>query len=54
MQAVVHAVEAIRAGYRHDGGRRCESMSNAPYHLERAQWGYLQGQEAIDSMLPRA
>jgi acetyl-CoA C-acetyltransferase len=53
MQAVVHAVEAIRAGYVDAvvaGGT--ESMSNAPYLLKGARWGYRMGNgEAIDSML---
>jgi acetyl-CoA C-acetyltransferase len=53
MQAVVHAVEAIRIGYVDTmvaGGT--ESMSNAPYLLKGARWGYRMGNvEAIDSML---
>src|SRR3954462_12110135 len=53
MQAVVHAVEAIRVGYVDTviaGG--AESMSNAPYLLTGARWGYRMGNaEAIDSML---
>src|SRR6266540_1330864 len=53
MQAVVHAVEAIRIGYVDTvlaGGT--ESMSNAPYLLTGARWGYRMGNaEAIDSML---
>ena len=53
MQAVVHAVEAIRVGYVDTmvaGGT--ESMSNAPYLLTGARWGYRMGNaEAIDSML---
>jgi acetyl-CoA C-acetyltransferase len=53
MQAVVHAIEAIRVGYVDTmvaGGT--ESMSNAPYLLEGARWGYRMGNaEAIDSML---
>src|SRR5438874_935457 len=53
MQAVVHAVEAIRVGYVDTivaGGT--ESMSNAPYLLTGARWGYRMGDaEAIDSML---
>ena len=55
LQAVVHAVEAIRVGYVDTvvaGGT--ESMSNAPYLLKGARWGYRMGHaEAIDSMLPR-
>src|SRR5436190_6261490 len=53
MQAVVHAVEAIRVGYVDTmvaGGT--ESMSNAPYLLKGARWGYRMGNaEAIDSLL---
>jgi acetyl-CoA C-acetyltransferase len=53
MQAVVHAVEAIRSGYVDTmiaGGT--ESMSNAPYLLKGARWGYRMGHaEALDSML---
>jgi len=53
MQAVVHAVEAIRVGYVDAivaGGT--ESMSNAPYLLKGARWGYRMGNgEVVDSML---
>src|SRR5262245_21392101 len=53
LQAVVHAVEAIRVGYVDTvvaGGT--ESMSNAPYLLDGARWGYRMGNgELIDSML---
>jgi len=53
LQAVVHAVEAIRVGYVDTmvaGGT--ESMSNAPYLLSGARWGYRMGNaEAVDSML---
>jgi acetyl-CoA C-acetyltransferase len=53
MQAVVHAVEAIRVGYVDTmvaGGT--ESMSNAPYLLNGARWGYRTGNtDVIDSML---
>ena len=53
LQAVVHAVEAVKAGYIDlmvAGGT--ESMSNAPYILKGARWGYRMGHaEAIDSML---
>ena len=53
LQAVVHAVEALRVGYVDvmvAGGT--ESMSNAPYLLKGARWGYRMGHaEAIDSML---
>jgi len=53
LQAVVHAVEATRVGYTDlvlAGGT--ESMSNAPYLLQGARWGYRMGHaEAYDSML---
>jgi acetyl-CoA C-acetyltransferase len=53
LQAVVHAVEAVKAGYVDlliAGGT--ESMSNAPYLLKGARWGYRMGNaEAIDSLL---
>jgi acetyl-CoA C-acetyltransferase len=53
LQAVVHAVEVLRSGYAANvvaGGT--ESMSNAPYLLKGARWGYRMGDaEAIDSML---
>src|ERR1041385_282617 len=53
LQAVVHAVEAIRVGYTDTvvaGGT--ESISNSPYLLKGARWGYRMGNaEAIDSML---
>ena len=53
LQAVVHAVEAVQAGYVDfmvAGGT--ESMSNAPFLLKGARWGYRMGDaEAIDSML---
>jgi acetyl-CoA C-acetyltransferase len=53
LQAVVHAVEAIRVGYVDAmvaGGT--ESMSNAPYILKGARWGYRMGNaEVADSML---
>ena len=53
LQAVVHAVEAIRVGYVDTivaGGT--ESMSNAPYLLQGARWGYRLGNaEATDSMI---
>jgi acetyl-CoA C-acetyltransferase len=53
LQAVVHAVEAIRVGYVDTvlaGGT--ESMSNAPYLLKGARWGYRMGHaEVLDSML---
>ena len=44
LQAVVHAVEATRVGYTDlivAGGT--ESMSNAPYLLKGARWGYRMG-----------
>jgi acetyl-CoA C-acetyltransferase len=53
LQAVVHAAEAITVGVTDTvvaGGT--ESMSNAPYLLKGARWGYRLGHgEAIDSML---
>jgi acetyl-CoA C-acetyltransferase len=53
LQAVVHAVEATRVGYTDlmlAGGT--ESMSNAPYILKGARWGYRMGHgEVYDSML---
>jgi acetyl-CoA C-acetyltransferase len=53
LQAVVHAVEAIRVGYVDTmlaGGT--ESMSNAPYLMKGARWGFRMGNaEAVDSML---
>ena len=53
LQAVVHAVEAIRVGYVDTmvaGGT--ESMSNAPYVLKGARWGYRMGNgEVVDTML---
>ncbi len=53
LQAVVHGVEAVKAGFIDlimAGGT--ESMSNAPYLLKGARWGYRMGHgEAIDSML---
>src|SRR5665213_724687 len=53
LQSVVHAAEAIAAGYVDvivAGGT--ESMSNAPYLLKGARWGFRMGHsEATDSML---
>src|SRR5262245_47596093 len=53
LTAVVHAVEALKMGYVDAivaGGT--ESMSNAPYLLKGARWGYRMGNaEAVDSML---
>jgi acetyl-CoA C-acetyltransferase len=53
LQAVVHAVEAVKAGFIDvmlAGGT--ESMSNAPFLLKNARWGYRMGNgEVVDSML---
>jgi acetyl-CoA C-acetyltransferase len=53
LQAVVHAVEAVKAGYVDlilAGGT--ESMSNAPFLLTGARWGYRLGNGVVvDSML---
>ena len=53
LQAVVHAVEAVKAGFISlvvAGGT--ESMSNAPYLLKGARWGYRMGNgDVLDSML---
>jgi acetyl-CoA C-acetyltransferase len=53
LQAVVHAVEAVRIGYTSlvvAGGT--ESMSNAPYAMKGARWGYRMGHgEMVDTML---
>lgn len=53
LQAVVHAVEAVKAGYVDlilAGGT--ESMSNAPYIMRGARWGYRMGNgELIDTLL---
>ena len=53
LQAVVHAVEAMQAGYVDlavAGGT--ESMSGAPYYLKGARWGYRMGHaEVSDSVL---
>jgi acetyl-CoA C-acetyltransferase len=53
LTAVVHAVEGVEAGFVDvivAGGT--ESMSNAPYLLEGARWGYRMGHgEVVDSML---
>src|SRR2546425_10179279 len=53
LQAVVHAVEAIRVGYVDTvGAGGTGSMSNAPYLLKGARWGYRMGHaEATDSLL---
>ena len=53
LQAVVHAVEAVRIGYTDvvvAGGT--ESMSNAPYAMKGARWGQRMGHtEALDTMI---
>jgi acetyl-CoA C-acetyltransferase len=53
LQAVVHAVEAVRSGYTDfvvAGGT--ESMSNAPYAMKSARWGQRMGNaEIIDTMI---
>jgi acetyl-CoA C-acetyltransferase len=53
LTAVVHGIEAVRAGYTDlviAGGT--ESMSNAPYILPQARWGYRMGNaQVVDSML---
>jgi acetyl-CoA C-acetyltransferase len=53
MTAVTHAVEAVRCGYTDlvvAGGT--ESMSNAPYVLPQARWGYRMGHaQIVDTML---
>jgi acetyl-CoA C-acetyltransferase len=53
LQSVVHAVEAVRMGYTDvvvAGGT--ESMSNAPFVLKGARWGYRMGHaEAYDEMI---
>ena len=53
LQSVVHAVEATRVGYTDmvlAGGT--ESMTNAPYLLKGARWGYRIGHgEAYDTLL---
>ena len=51
LQAVVHAVEALRVGYVDTvvaGGT--ESMSNAPYLLKGARWGYRMGNARGDRL----
>ncbi|HEX2455366.1 MAG TPA: acetyl-CoA C-acetyltransferase [Vicinamibacterales bacterium] len=53
LQAVVHAVEAVTSGYIDlvvAGGM--ESMSNAPFLLKGARWGYRMGNaEVVDYMV---
>ncbi|MFN7984040.1 MAG: acetyl-CoA C-acetyltransferase [Vicinamibacterales bacterium] len=53
LQAVVHGVQAIRAGdVRAVVAGGTESMSNAPYLLTQARWGYRMGNaDVIDSMV---
>ena len=53
LQAVIHAVEAVRSGYMDLAvGGGTESMSNAPYIMRGARWGYRMGNgELIDSLL---
>lgn len=53
LQSVIHGVEALQTGWCSAvvaGG--CESMTNAPYLLRGARWGYRMGHgEVTDSML---
>ena len=53
LQAVVHAVEAVKAGFIDlilAGGT--ESMTNAPYVAKGARWGYRMGNgELVDTMV---
>lgn len=53
LQAVVHAVEALAVGYSDlvvAGG--AESMTNAPFVLAGARWGYRMGHaQALDAMI---
>jgi acetyl-CoA C-acetyltransferase len=53
LQAVALAVESVRTGYMNTvvaGGT--ESMSNAPYALKGARWGYRMGHaETVDTMI---
>ena len=53
MSAVVHAVEAVKAGFvQAVVAGSTESMSNAPFILKGARWGYRMGNaEVVDSML---
>ena len=51
LQAVVHAVEAVKVGYVDlvvAGGT--ESMSNAPYIMRGARWGYRMGNGEADRL----
>ena len=52
LQAVVHATETVRVGYTDlvvAGG--AESMSNAPYLLRGARWGYRMGHAQAEDVL---
>jgi acetyl-CoA C-acetyltransferase len=52
LQAVIHAVEALGSGYVNlvaAGGT--ESMSNAPYVLKGARWGYRMGNAEVYDLL---
>src|SRR5688500_14158852 len=52
LQAVVHAVEAVKAGFIDlllAGGT--EPMSNAPYLMKGARWGYRRGTAQIDDSM---
>jgi acetyl-CoA C-acetyltransferase len=52
LQAVAHAVEALQVGYVDTvvaGG--AESMSNAPYLLKGARWGYRMGNAEVTDVL---
>jgi len=53
LQSVVHAVEAVRVGYTDvvvAGG--AESMSNAPFAMKGARWGFRMGHaETVDTMI---
>jgi acetyl-CoA C-acetyltransferase len=52
LQAVVHAAEAVQVGYTDvviAGGT--ESMSNAPYLLKGARWGYRMGNAEVTDYL---
>ncbi len=52
LQSVIHAVEATRVGYTDmvlAGGT--ESMSNAPYLLRGARWGYRLGNAEVEDSL---
>src|SRR4029077_9912248 len=53
LQSVVHAVEATRVGYTDLVlARGTESMTNAPFILKSARWGFRMGHgEVYDSMI---